>query len=99
MCHKKITLLFAVLFVLIVGVFTVNAASLIDQKAALSGKVVSAVQVGTHVEEGTELVRVSTLAGSATAARANAKGIVKEVLVHSGSVIQSGDVVARIAVE
>ena len=96
MGYKKIILFFVFSLVLMLGSVNVSAAGLIPQKAVLSGNVVSVVQVGTFVEEGTELVRVSTLAGSATAARANVGGIVKEVLVSQGSMVKSGEVIARI---
>lgn len=96
MLHKKKIMLLAALFVCVVGVWTATAASLVEQRSVLAGSVVSTVQVGQNVNEGSELVRVSTLAGSATAARATVKGIVREVLVANGSEIKSGDVVVRI---
>ena len=96
MLHKKRIYIMAVLFMFLFGVFTVMAGSLIDQKSVLSGKVVSKVSVGTTVQEGSELVKVSTLAGNATGTRATTDGVVREVLVEVGEQINSGTVVARI---
>lgn len=96
MLHKKTIMLVALLLVFGVGIWTATASSFVEQRAVLSGNVISVVQVGAKVSEGTELVRVNSLAGSANAARANTNGIVKEVLVNIGSEIKSGDVVVRI---
>lgn len=96
MLHKKILVLLAVLLLTVTGVWKATASSLIEQHAVLSGQVVSTIAVGTAVNEGAELVRVTTIAGSATAARATTAGVVKEVTVQRGSKINSGDVVARI---
>ncbi len=96
MLHKKSIFLIVLSFLLIFGVWTVAAGSLVAQQAVLSGEVVSTVAVGDMVSEGSELVRVKTLAGSNTAARSNINGIVREVLVAPGSQIHSGDVVIRI---
>lgn len=96
MLHKKAIVLLLIALTAAFGVWTATAASLLEQRAVLSGRVVSVVEVGSVVEEGAELVRVSTLAGSATAARATGKGVVKEVLVGEGAEIKSGDVVVRI---
>lgn len=99
MYRKKIMFLFLVLFITFAGSFAAGATGLFDQRVVLSGEIVSVVKAGTHVEEGAELARVSTLTGSAAAARANAKGVVKEVLFQPGDMVQSGDIIARIAVE
>lgn len=48
------------------------------------------------MQEGAELVKVSTLAGPATASKATTDGIVREVLVDVGEQINSGTIVARI---
>ncbi|MDF2563943.1 MAG: hypothetical protein K0Q53_338 [Massilibacillus sp.] len=96
MLHKKALIILVVLLLTVTGVWTVTASSLIEQHSVLSGTVVSTVAVGTSVNEGAELVRVTTIAGSATAARATTAGVVKEVTVQRGSRINSGDVVARI---
>lgn len=96
MLHKKRVMLFAAVFVCVIGVWTATASSMLEQHSVLSGRVISTVQIGTAVSEGSELVKVSTLAGSATAARATTKGIVREVLVSVGSEIKSGDIVVRI---
>lgn len=99
MRHRKIMILLITVLILAVGAWTASAAGLVDQRAVLQGEVISFVPAGTHVEEGTELVRVSTLAGSATAARATVRGTVKEILVHQGGMIKNGDVVVRIQAE
>lgn len=96
MLHKKILIILVVLLLTVTGVWKVMASSLIEQHSVLSGEVVSTIAVGTRVNEGTELVRVTTIAGSATAARATTAGVVKEVTVQRGSKINSGDVVALI---
>lgn len=68
-----------------------------DVRSVLGGTVTWTVPVGTHVEEGSELVRISTLTGSSAAARANMAGTVREVLVRPGDVINKGSIVARIS--
>ena len=65
--------------------------------AALNGDVTWAAEPGTEVMEGSEVVRVSALAGGeAVAARAKAAGILREVFVRPGDRIVSGRVVARL---
>lgn len=66
------------------------------QRSTLSGQVVSTVSVGTQVNEGTVLVTVKTLAGSAPAARANCSGKVTTVQVTPGSQIAADQIVAEI---
>ena len=56
-----------------------QAATTRPQTASLSGQVVTAVSVGASVQEGSVLVTVKTLAGSAPAARANCSGKVVSV--------------------
>ena len=63
MLHKKRIYIMAVLFMFLFGIYTVLAGSLLDQKSVLAGKVVSKISVGASVQEGAELVKVSTLAG------------------------------------
>ncbi|WP_110954129.1 HlyD family secretion protein [Anaerosinus massiliensis] len=96
MLQKKTWIILVVLLLTVTGVWKATASSLIEQRSVLSGEVVSTIAVGTTVSEGTELVRVTTLAGSATAARATTAGIIREITVQKGSKINSGDVVARI---
>lgn len=75
------------------------AAHLIDEASILKGKVVSVVTVGQTVTEGDELVRVKTLSGSITAARATVNGTISEVYVEVGDTIGANTVVVQIAVE
>lgn len=96
MLHKKSIAVLAVLLVFAAGIWAAAAGALMDQRAVLAGEVTEVVGIGTVVSEGSELVRVTTLAGTATAARANAAGVVKEVLVQPGNKIKSGDVVVRL---
>lgn len=79
------------------GVHMALAGAASDVRSVLGGTVTWTVPVGTHVEEGSELVRISTLTGSSAAARANMAGTVREVLVKPGDVIGKGSVVARIS--
>lgn len=97
MLHRKTILFVTLLLIAAVGIWTVSANALIDQKAVLAGKVVSVVPAGTAVREGDILVRIETIAGGQPAARATNDGIVKEVLVKNGDSIRSGTVVVRIA--
>lgn len=97
MLHGRFKILAVLAVILVLGAWTAMAGSLVDQRAVLSGTVQSVVAVGASVSEGTELVRVSTLTGSGTAARATHNGVVKEVLVKVGSKIKNGDVVVRLA--
>lgn len=90
---------FVLLTILLIGLFcaaTVSAGAIVEQRAVLAGKVVTTVSVGASVREGDELVRVETLAGSATAARATTSGVVRAVLVAPGQEIRSGDIVVRL---
>ncbi|MBQ6713839.1 MAG: hypothetical protein IJN28_08680 [Selenomonadales bacterium] len=75
------------------------ASHLIDEASILKGKVVSVVTVGQTVTEGDELVRIKTLSGSITAARATVNGTIAEVYVEVGDTIGANTVVAQIAVE
>lgn len=96
MLRKKSLVCLTVLLIALLSAGAVLAGSLVEQRAVLGGKVVAAVSVGAAVREGDELVRVETLAGSATAARATASGVVKAVLVGPGQEIRSGEVVVRL---
>nr|WP_092071056.1 hypothetical protein [Dendrosporobacter quercicolus]NSL48466.1 hypothetical protein [Dendrosporobacter quercicolus DSM 1736]SDM17806.1 hypothetical protein SAMN04488502_102408 [Dendrosporobacter quercicolus] len=96
MLHRKTILVITLVLVAALGIWTVSANALIDQKAVLSGKVTSVVPAGATVREGDILVRIDTITGGQPAARATNDGIVKEVLVKNGDSIRSGAVVVRI---
>lgn len=83
---------------LIAGSLLVSANPAVDQIGALSGSVAYMVTSGATVHEGDILVKVNTLAGPVTAARATTNGVVTEVLVKPGDAIKIGDIVARIEV-
>ncbi len=97
---KKRTLAITLLVfvVLAVSVWAGASGSIVDQKGVLAGKVAAQgmVAVGSHVREGDILVRVETLTGALPAARATGDGIVREVLVKPGDVINVDQVVARV---
>ena len=93
----KSGLIVAVVFVLLSSV--AFASHLIDEASILKGEVVSVVTVGQTVTEGDELVRVKTLSGSITAARATVNGTIANVYVEVGDQIGANTVVAQIAVE
>lgn len=95
---KRIGIISILLLLAILGTWTAAAGNLVDQRGVLSGKVLSdnLVSVGALVREGDVLVRVGTLTGAAPAVRANADGVVREVLVTPGKNINTGDVLVRI---
>ena len=95
--YIKSGLIVAVVFVLLSSV--AFASHLIDEASILKGEVVSVVTVGQTVTEGDELVRVKTLSGSITAARATVNGTIANVYVEVGDQIGANTVVAQIAVE
>ncbi|MGN0954527.1 hypothetical protein [Dialister sp.] len=72
------------------------AAAEISQNAVLSGTVTSVVDINTPVKEGQVLATVDSLVGPVPAARADADGIVKKVLVVKGQQITKQDTVAVI---
>jgi len=94
--NEKILLLVVFLLSIVLGVAQALAANGRPQKSTLSGQVVSTVSVGTQVNEGTVLVTVKTLAGSAPAARANCSGKVTAIQVSPGSQIAADQIVAEI---
>jgi len=97
MLHNK-KLIAIVLVCVLLGLAQLTAAaSMIDEKTTLTGQVTWTVPVGQSVTEGSELVRVSTLTGSAAASRATTAGTVQEVLVKPGDNVKSGEIVVRIA--
>ena len=93
---KNVLLMTGVLLALMV--WAVSANSLVEQKSVLSGRVTAEdlVTAGTSVKEGRILARVTTVTGTAPAARATVDGVVQEVLVKPGDTIRAGDVLARI---
>jgi biotin carboxyl carrier protein len=93
---KRNILLLTLVFVLAVSAWVMAAGHLVDHRSVLSGHVLSVVNPGTAVQEGTVLVVVGTLTGPIPAARATTDGIVKEVLVSPGDIIRQGDLVVRI---
>ena len=95
--HKK-GIAIAIVFLLTATVWAVSANSLVDQRSVLAGKVVAQelVSAGTPVKEGRVLVRVTSITGTAPAARATVDGTVQEVLVKPGDTVRAGDVLVRI---
>lgn len=93
---KKTFALIALLLVVSASAWAVAAAQLIEHRSVLSGHVLSVINPGTSVQEGTVLVTVGTITGPIPAARATADGIVREVLVRPGDIIRQGDTVVRI---
>lgn len=96
MFSKKIIIATTVVLLLIASSLIVTANAAVDQIGVLSGKVIYLMAPGTAVREGDILVKVDTLTGPATAARATTNGVVAEVLVKPGDSIKIGDIVARI---
>lgn len=71
----------------------------VDQKTTLNGVVLAdgLATVGMQVSEGQVLVKVKTIAGPASAARANIAGKVTAVLVKPGDTISNRQTVVRVA--
>ena len=80
----------------ICGAVIAYGAGLIEQKSVLEGTFISTVTPGTAVHEGDVLVTVNSLAGPVPAARAEADGVVKEVLVAKGQKIHKQDPVVMV---
>lgn len=93
---RKLVLVLLAVAVLVVGAHTVLAGASVEEKAVLGGTVTWTIATGTPVQEGSELVRIATLTGAVAAARSSTKGVVQDVLVHSGDTIKKGIVVVRI---
>ena len=89
----------AAFVVLAMGVlFLMDASS--AQRASIGGEVTWVAEPGTRVEEGNALLCVSALSGGdAVAARANARGVVRETMVSVGDRVKTGDLVAKIKKE
>lgn len=88
--HMGMVLLMAVSAL---GISTAEAAEA-AQQAIVQGKVTSVIAIDTVVKEGDVLAEVDSLVGPVPAARADADGIVKQVLVTLGDTINKQDVVA-----
>lgn len=84
----KVKTALALAALLAAGVWYAEAAD-VGQKSVLSGKVLSVAAVGTAVKEGDVLVTVETLAGAVPAVKATANGVVKEVKVHEGDMVNN----------
>jgi biotin carboxyl carrier protein len=93
---KRSILLVTLILVISVTAWVMAAGQTVDHRSVLSGHVLSVVNPGTAVQEGTVLVVVGTLTGPIPAARATTDGVVKEVLVKPGDIIRQGDLVVRI---
>lgn len=94
--HKKTIFIVVVLIAVVLSAWVLASPQLVEHRSVLSGHVLSTVNPGTQVSEGTVLVTVGTLTGPIPAARATADGVVKEVLVGIGDIIRQGDLVVRI---
>lgn len=86
----------AALLMVLLALGIAQAAGVQPQKSSISGQVATVVSVGTQVSEGSVLVTVKTLTGTAPAARANCSGKVVSVEVAPGSQIAAEQVVATI---
>ena len=97
MANKIKILLLTLVLVATVAVFSAAAAT-IDQTSSLNGVVLadSLVKPGDAVKEGQVLVKVSTIAGPAPAARATTDGRVASVLVQPGQTVKVGQVLVRL---
>ena len=76
-----------------------QAAGVQPQKSSLSGQVATVVSVGTQVSEGSVLVTVKTLTGTAPAARAQLQAESGSVEVAPAAQIAADQVVAAIQPE
>ena len=91
-----------IIIALVVAILMICAAALamggnqVEQTAVVSGTVSSTITAGTVVKSGDSLVEISTLTGTASAARATVDGTVQQVLVKQGDEIKSGQIVAYI---
>ncbi|MGP1600245.1 DUF2118 domain-containing protein [Dialister pneumosintes] len=89
---------FTILLGLVMSMFTWGEAfAFVPQMSVLSGKTVSVIAEGTRVKEGDVLVLVDSLVGPVPAARATVDGVVIEVTVGNGQIIDQNDQVAVIS--
>lgn len=92
----------SVIISLVVAILMICASALamgskqVEQTAVVSGTVSNTITAGTVVQSGDSLVEISTLTGTASAARATVDGTVKQVLVRQGDEIKTGQIVAYI---
>jgi multidrug efflux pump subunit AcrA (membrane-fusion protein) len=95
--HRK-RLVLGVVLILAATIWGVAASNLVDQTGVLAGRVIAQdlATAGMMVKEGTVLMRVESITGSAVAARATRDGAVREVLVKPGDMVKVGQVIARI---
>ena len=91
-------LIFTVFLLMVTVPAALAAAALRDIKATLRGAVLEEglARVGEAVKDGAPLVYVRTVVGRGVAARASADGVVVELLVRPGQVIEKGMVVVRL---
>lgn len=89
---------FTILLGLVISMFTWGESfAFVPQMSVLSGKAVSVIAEGTRVKEGDVLVLVDSLVGPVPAARATVDGVVIEVTVGNGQIIDQNDQVAVIS--
>ena len=89
---------FTILLGLVMSMFTWGESfAFVPQMSVLSGKIVSVIAEGTRVKEGDVLVLVDSLVGPVPAARATVDGVVIEVTVGNGQIIDQNDQVAVIS--
>lgn len=93
---RRTAVIFLAVIFLLAGAGAVWASSLTAVTSSLSGQVTWTAEAGRQVEEGDEIVRISTLVGEAAAARATVSGTVHEVLVKKGDMLSAGQIVAHI---
>lgn len=95
---KRNIAIMAVVLLLLAVTLVFASPNIVEEKSVLTGVVVAdhLVTVGQTVKEGDALVCISTITGTATAARATSDGTVVSVLVAPGAKIKTGDVVAKI---
>ena len=87
---------FTILLGLVMSMFTWGESfAFVPQMSVLSGKTVSVIAEGTRVKEGDVLVLVDS--GPVPAARATVDGVVIEVTVGNGQIIDQNDQVAVIS--
>ena len=90
----KVLKWFVMAILIVLGVLGSAKAADVSQEAVLSGKVIYVIAPMTPVKEGDVLVSVDSLVGAVPAARADADGVVKEVLVKVGDHIDKKESVA-----
>lgn len=99
--NKKIIMALTVLvgcLVVFVSASHILASNTVDLTSVLGGTVMASQLAvpGSNVSEGSVLVTVQTIVGSAPAVRATVDGKIAEVLVKPGDVVKPGDILVRI---